>query len=160
VKIKRIEHVGIVVGDLGERRRFWEEVLGVSVGGVERLDQYEVEIAMYPVGDSMVELLSGTTPEGKWARLARDRGEGLHHMCFEVEDIGAALAELKAKRVRLLDETPRPGHQGSRIAFLDPADTGNVLIELVQLPGSETGIVPDERGRRTKADPAPGAGAR
>ena len=134
MRIKRIEHVGIVVGNLNERRRFWEDVLGVSVGGVERLDRYEVEIAMYPIGDSMVELLGGTTPDGKWANLARDHGEGLHHLCFEVEDIDGALAELKARGVRLLDETPRPGHQGSRIAFLDPAHTGNVLVELVELP--------------------------
>ena len=78
MRIKRIEHVGIVVGDLAERRRFWEDVLGVPVGGVERLGGYDVEIVMYPIGDSMVELLCGTTPDGKWAKLVRERGEGVH----------------------------------------------------------------------------------
>jgi methylmalonyl-CoA epimerase len=135
VKIKRIEHVGIVVADLERSRALWEDVLGVRLGGIEHLAPNEVRIAMYPIGASMVELLSGTTPDGKYARLVRERGEGLHHICLEVEDIDGALAELRAKRVRLLDETPRLGHAGSRIVFLDPASTNNLLVELVELPG-------------------------
>ncbi|MBI2527542.1 MAG: methylmalonyl-CoA epimerase [Candidatus Rokubacteria bacterium] len=132
MKIKRIEHVGIVVKDLAQSRAVWEECLGLRLAEVEDLPAYEVRIGMYPVGESMVELLHGTTPDGKYARLVREGQEGLHHICLEVEDIDGALAELRAKGVRLLDETPRPGHQGSRIAFLDPTSTGNVLVELVQ----------------------------
>jgi methylmalonyl-CoA epimerase len=134
VKIKRIEHVGIVVKDLGESRRLWEEVLGLHLEEIEEMEKSRVRIAIYPVGESMVELLYGATPDSKFARLVRERGEGLHHVCFEVENIDAALAELRARGVRLLDEVARSGHQGSRIAFLDPADTGNVLVELAELP--------------------------
>lgn len=132
MKIKRIEHVGIVVADLERSRALWEDVLGVQLGEVEHLAQYEVKIAMYPIGESMVELLAGISPDGKYARLVRERGEGLHHICLEVEDIDGALAELRARGVALLDDTPRAGHAGSRIAFLDPAGTNNVLIELVE----------------------------
>ena len=140
MKIKRIEHVGIVVKDLEQSRALWEECLGLRLAEVEHLEQYQVRIAMYPVGESMVELLGGTTPDSKYARLVRERGEGLHHICLEVEDIEGALAELRGKGVRLLDETPRAGHQGSRIAFLDPASTGGVLVELVEpaAPGGPT----------------------
>jgi methylmalonyl-CoA epimerase len=134
VKIKRIEHVGIVVKDLAESRRLWEEVLGLHLEEIEEMEKSRVRIAIYPVGESMVELLYGTTPDSKFARLVRERGEGLHHVCFEVENIDAALAELRARGVRLLDEVARSGHQGSRIAFLDPVDTGNVLVELAELP--------------------------
>lgn len=133
MKIKRIEHVGIVVKDLTASRRLWEEVLGLHLEEIEDMEKSRVRIAIYPVGESMVELLHGTTPDSKFAQLARERGEGLHHVCFEVEDIDAALAELRARGVRLLDEVARPGHQDSRIAFLDPADTGNVLVELAEL---------------------------
>ncbi|MBI2528853.1 MAG: methylmalonyl-CoA epimerase [Candidatus Rokubacteria bacterium] len=135
MKIKRIEHVGIVVSDLDGSRRLWENVLGIHLAEVEHLEQHQVRIAMYPIGESMVELLAGTAPDSKYARLAREGRAGLHHICLEVEDIDGALAELRTKGVPLLDETPRPGHQGSRIAFLDPAGTGNVLVELVELPG-------------------------
>lgn len=134
MKIKRIEHVGIVVADLARSRALWEGQLGVRLEEIEELAPNQVRIALYPVGESMVELLAGTGPDSKYARLVRERGEGLHHLCFEVEDLDGALAELRGKGVRLLDEAPRPGHQGSRIAFLDPASTGNVLIELVELP--------------------------
>lgn len=139
MRIKRIEHVGIVVRDLEQSRVLWEQCLGVPVGEVEELAQYQVRIAMYPIGESMVELLSGTAPEAKYSRLVRERGEGLHHICLEVEDIEGALAELRARGVGLLDQAPRPGHQGSRIAFLDPASTGNALVELVERPGAEPG---------------------
>lgn len=137
MKIKRIEHVGIVVADLEKSRALWEDVLGVRLAEIENLEPYQVRIAMYPIGQSMVELLAGTTPDGKWATLVRERGEGLHHVCLEVEDIDGALDELRARQVRLLDEEPRPGHGGSRIAFLDPASTNNVLIELVEPPPLE-----------------------
>jgi len=91
MKIKRIEHVGIVVKDLEQSRAVWEECLGLRLAEVEHLEQYQVRIAMYPVGESMVELLGGTTPDSKYARLVRERGEGLHHICLEVEDIEGAL---------------------------------------------------------------------
>lgn len=132
MKIKRVEHVGVVVRNLEQSQTLWEDCLGIRLSEVE--DMGQLRIGIYPVGESMVELLADATPGGQFSKLIEQGKEGLHHICFEVEDIDAALAELKEKGVKLLDENPRPGHQGSRIAFLDPAGTGNVLIELAELP--------------------------
>ena len=93
-----------------------------------------VKLALYPVGESMVELIAGTTPDSKHAKMIAEGKGGINHICFEVESIDDALAELKAKGVPLLDETPRIGHAGCRIAFLDPAGTEGCLIELAELP--------------------------
>jgi methylmalonyl-CoA/ethylmalonyl-CoA epimerase len=134
VKIKRIEHVGVVVRDTEASRRLWEDCFGIRLGGVEDMPGRPVRLALYPVGESMVELIAGTTPDSKHARMVAAGKGGLNHICFEVEDIDAALAELKAKGVPLLDQVPRVGHAGCRIAFIDPAATENCLIELAQLP--------------------------
>ena len=132
MKIKRIEHVGVIVRDTEASRKLWEGCFGIKLGSVESNDIRT--LALYPVGQSMVELIAGNKPDGKHARLIAEGKGGLNHICFEVEDIDAALAELKAKGVPLLDEVPRVGHEGCRIAFLDPAGTENCLIELAQRP--------------------------
>ncbi|OGA48648.1 MAG: hypothetical protein A3G24_25520 [Betaproteobacteria bacterium RIFCSPLOWO2_12_FULL_62_13] len=134
MKIKRIEHVGVVVRDLEASRRLWEDCFGIRLGGVEESAARPQRLALYPVGESMIELIAGTTPESKHARMVAEGKGGLNHICFEVEDIDEALAELKEKGVPLLDEVPRIGHAGCRIAFIDPAATENCLIELAELP--------------------------
>jgi methylmalonyl-CoA/ethylmalonyl-CoA epimerase len=134
MKIKRIEHVGVVVRDLEASRRLWEDCFGIPLGGVEQSGERPVRLALYPVGESMVELIAGTTPDSRHARMVAEGKGGLNHICFEVENIDEALAELKAKGVPLLDEVPRIGHAGCRIAFIDPAATENCLIELAELP--------------------------
>lgn len=134
MKIKRIEHVGVVVRNLESSRRLWEDVLGIEFAGEEHIAGRPHKLALYPVGESMVELLAGVAPDSKFTRLCDEGKAGINHICFEVEDIDEALAELKAKGVPLLDEVPRIGHAGCRIAFLDPAGTEGCLIELAQLP--------------------------
>jgi methylmalonyl-CoA epimerase len=134
MKIKRIEHVAVVVRDLEASRRLWEDTLGIKLGSVEEYADRPMKLALYPVGESMVELLAGTTPDSKFQRMCDEGKSGIYHVCFEVENIDDALAELKAKGVPLLDEVPRPGHAGSRIAFLDPKVTEGCLIELAELP--------------------------
>ena len=134
MKIKRIEHVGVVVRNLDASKRLWEDVLGIPLSGVEHTPGRPHKLALYPIGESMVELLAGIEPDSKFAKMCDEGKAGINHICFEVEDIDGALAELKAKGVKLRDETPRIGHGGSRIAFLDPSATGNVLIELAELP--------------------------
>ncbi len=134
MKIKRIEHVGIVVRDVEKSRALWEDCFGIKLGGVEEFKERPVKLALYPVGESMVELIAGTTPDSKQAKLIAEGKGGLNHICFEVEDIDSALAELKAKGIPLLDEVPRTGHAGCRIAFIDPSATENCLIELAELP--------------------------
>lgn len=134
MKIKRIEHVGIVVRDVDQSRRLWEDCFGIKLGEVETNPSRPVKLALYPVGESMVELIAGTSPESRHAKMVAEGKGGLNHICFEVENIDEALAELKAKGIPLLDETPRIGHAGCRIAFIDPKATENCLIELAELP--------------------------
>lgn len=134
MKIKRIEHVGVVVRDVEASRRLWEGCFGIPLGSVEDNPVRPVRLALYPIGESMVELIAGTTPDSRHARMVAEGKGGLNHICFEVEDIDEALAELRAKGVPLLDEVPRVGHAGCRIAFIDPSATENCLIELAQLP--------------------------
>ena len=134
MKIKRIEHVGVVVRDTEASRRLWEDCFGIPLGGTE--ENQIRKLALYPIGESMIELIAGTNPDGKHQRMVAEGKGGLNHICFEVEDIDAALAELKAKGVPLLDAVPRIGHAGCRIAFIDPQATENCLIELAELPAA------------------------
>ena len=134
MKIKRIEHVGVVVRDVEASRNLWEDCFGIPLGSVEDSHNRPVRLALYPVGESMVELIAGTTPDSRHARMVAEGKGGLNHICFEVENIDEALAELKAKGVPLLDQVPRIGHAGCRIAFIDPAATESCLIELAELP--------------------------
>ena len=132
MKVKRIEHVGVIVKDTEASRKLWEGCFGIPLGSTEA--NANRRLALYPVGESMVELIAGTTPDSRHARMIAEGKGGLNHICFEVEDIDEALAELKAKGIPLIDQTPRIGHAGCRIAFIDPSATENCLIELAELP--------------------------
>jgi methylmalonyl-CoA epimerase len=134
MKIKRIEHVGVVVRNVEASRKLWEDCLGIKLSAVEEIPGRPNRLGLFPVGESMVELLAGVTPDSKFAKMCDEGKAGIHHLCFEVENIDEALAELKAKGIPLLDETPRIGHAGCRIAFLDPKGTEGCLIELAELP--------------------------
>jgi methylmalonyl-CoA/ethylmalonyl-CoA epimerase len=134
MKIKRVEHIAIAVNALGPSIDLLRNTFGLTLEYEEQIGQ--TRLAMLPVGETYIELLEGQGPESGVTRWIGEKGPGLFHICFEVEDIDAALAELKQKGVGLRDETPRIGHGGARIAFLDPASTGNVLIELAELPAS------------------------
>jgi len=134
MKIKRIEHVGVVVRDLEKSRRLWEDCFGIPLGGVEHTPGRPHKLALYPIGESMVELLAGITPDSKFARMCDEGRAGINHICFEVENIDEALEELKEKGIPLIDQVPRIGHAGCRIAYLDPAGTECSLMELAELP--------------------------
>ncbi len=130
MKVRRIEHVAIAVRDLDAARRTFA-ALGIGCDHEETING--IRLAMLPIGESALELLeprSAGTRTGEWIE---SRGEGLYHICLEVEDIEAALEELRGKGVALLDEVPRTGHGGHRIAFLDPRSTADVLVELVEM---------------------------
>jgi methylmalonyl-CoA/ethylmalonyl-CoA epimerase len=132
MKILKIDHLGIAVNSIEEGRRFWTDVLGLPFEGAETVASQKVTTAFFPVGESEVELLESTAPDGPVAKYIEKRGEGIQHIAFRVENIEEALAELKAKGVRLIDETPRMGAGGARIAFLHPKSTSGVLVELCQ----------------------------
>ena len=138
MKIKRIEHIAVAVNQLSSMREILENKLGLTQEYEENLPQYNTRIAMYPVGDTYIEILESNKKGTEVSNWIDQHGESLFHICLEVDDIDAALVELRQKYVRLIDETPRIGHANSRIAFLDPASTGNLLIELVELAESGT----------------------
>jgi methylmalonyl-CoA/ethylmalonyl-CoA epimerase len=138
MKVKRIEHIAIAVKSMATMREVMEEKLGLTLEYEEHLPQYHTRLAMYPIGQTYLELLEADSPESETAEWIATHGEGLFHICLEVDHIEDALAELKQKGVALIDEKPRTGHANSRIAFLDPKSTGNVLIELVELPSSSS----------------------
>ena len=133
MKIKRIEHIAIAVKSMAQSREIFETKLGLNFEYEEYLPQYKTRLAMYPVGQTYIELLESDAEDTETARWIAEHGEGLFHICLEVEDIDAALGELTQKGIKLIDEQPRVGHANSRIAFIDPKSTGNVLIELVEL---------------------------
>jgi len=135
--ILRIDHVGIAVRKLSERLPFWSEALGLTVSGVETVESERVRVAFLPAGGSRVELLESTASDSAIARHLEKRGEGLHHLTFEVDDLEGVLARLRAREVEIVGHDARPGAEGSRVAFVHPRATGGVLVELVQRSRSE-----------------------
>jgi methylmalonyl-CoA/ethylmalonyl-CoA epimerase len=130
MKILRISHVGIAVNSLDQASRFYSETLGIPLHDREEVKEQKVAVAMHPVGESRIELLEATDPLSPIAKFLAKRGEGMHHLCLEVEGLEALLAALKARGVRLIDETPRTGAGGCKVAFIHPESTQGVLIEL------------------------------
>jgi len=130
--IQKIDHIGIAVRSIEDAVKLYTDALGLTVQDIEDVEAYRVKIAMIPVGDSKIELVESTDPEGRIAKFIDKRGEGLHHLALEVSDIEAALDSLKAKGIPLVDEKPRSGAGETRVAFLNPAGTNGVSIELVE----------------------------
>ncbi|MGC1402701.1 MAG: methylmalonyl-CoA epimerase [Thermodesulfobacteriota bacterium] len=130
MKIKRIAHIGVGVKDTDQAKTLYQEMFSLPVSHEELLG--ELKIAFVPIGQTNVELVQSTEPEGIMNRFIEKKGEGIHHIAFEVEDIDQALEELKAKGVPLIDQQARPGAHQARIAFLNPKGTNGILIELVQ----------------------------
>jgi len=127
----KIDHIGIAVRNIEQSIKSYEK-LGLKCEGVEEVKEEEVKAAMFSIGESRIELLQSTSENGVIARFIRNRGEGIHHLAFEVEDIGLVLRELAGKGVELVDEQPRSGVHNTKIAFIHPKNMGGVLIELVE----------------------------
>jgi len=130
MKIKRIAHIGVGVKDTDLAKALYQDMLSLPVSHEERLG--ELKIAFVPVGQTNIELVQSTDPEGIMNKFIEKKGEGIHHLALEVEDIDQAFEELKAKGVPLIDQQARPGAHEARIAFLHPKGTNGILIELVQ----------------------------
>jgi len=132
MKITKIDHLGIAVKSIEDGKSFWTDVLGLKFDGTETVETQKVTTAFFPVGESEVELLESTSPDGPVAKYIEKKGEGMQHIAFRVDNIEEALQELKEKGIRLIDETPRIGAGGAKIAFLHPKATAGVLVELCQ----------------------------
>jgi methylmalonyl-CoA/ethylmalonyl-CoA epimerase len=131
--IKRIDHIAIVVASVEGALEFWGDALGLRMDHQEEVAEQESIVAFLPSGDSEVELVQPTNETSGVAKYLAKRGPGLHHICFEVDDIDEALAQMKAKGVKLINETPMIGAGGKKIAFVHPSSTQGVLVELYEL---------------------------
>jgi methylmalonyl-CoA epimerase len=130
----RVDHIGVAVKSLEESRRFFED-LGLSCSGEEEVPSQRVRVAFIPAGDTRLELLESTDPEGPIGKFIENRGTGLHHVCIEVSDLSAALDGLAEKEYRLINREPVDGAHGTRVAFVHPKSTGGVLLELMEKHG-------------------------
>jgi len=130
--VARIHHIGIAVHSLEAAVRVYGEGLGLVPSPVEEVPAQQVKLVMLPVGESRVELLETTAPEGPVGRFLSSRGEGVHHLALAVEDLEAALAGARRAGLRLIDERPREGAHGTKVAFVHPRSTCGVLLELVE----------------------------
>ncbi len=132
MKPTHIEHIGIAVKDLEESIKYYEDVLGLECYGIEEVKDQKVKTAFFLVGQTKIELLESTDPEGPIGKYIEKRGEGIHHIAFAVKGLEEGLKEIEAKGVRLIDQKPRKGAEGLDIAFLHPKSTHGVLTELCE----------------------------
>jgi methylmalonyl-CoA/ethylmalonyl-CoA epimerase len=131
--INKINHIAIAVRSLEEHIPFYRDVLRLEYRGTEVVEDQKVRLAVFGVGEVQIELLQPTEPDSPISAFIEKRGEGMHHISYQVDDIEKQIAELKKKQVRMIDETPRSGAHGSRIAFLHPKSSAKVLTELTQI---------------------------
>jgi len=132
MNISHIEHIGIAVKNLEESIAYWEKVFGLTCYSVEEVRDQKVRTAFFMVGQTKIELLESTDPEGPIGKFIEKKGEGVHHLAFAVKGIEGALAETEAKGIQLIDKSPRRGAEGLDIAFLHPKSTYGVLTELCE----------------------------
>jgi len=128
----KINHLGIATKGIEEALKFWGDALGLENVHTETVEDQKVRVAMLPIGDTRIELLEATSEDSPIAKFVEKRGGGIHHIAVEVENIEESLAKLKAKGMRLIDETPRIGAENCLVAFVHPSSANGVLLELVQ----------------------------
>ena len=132
MKIKNIDHIGIAVNSIEEGGKFFTDILGLKLQKEETIEEQKVKTGFFPITDSELELLESTSPDGPVAKYIASRGEGVQHIAFRVENIDEAIKELKEKGVRLIDQEPRKGAGGAKIAFIHPKESHGVLVELCE----------------------------
>lgn len=130
--VKKVDHIGVAVKDLEKSLKFYTETLGMNLQDTEIVEDQKVKVAFLPIGDTEIELLESTDENGPIAKYIEKKGEGIQHIAYRVDDIDKAIAEMKQKGIRMIDENPRYGAGGAKIAFLHPKSTNGVLIELCE----------------------------
>ena len=132
MNLSHIEHIGIAVKSIEESKKYYEDILGLNCYAVEEVADQKVKTAFFMIGQTKLELLESTDPEGPIGKFIEKRGEGIHHIAFATDKLQDSLKELKEKEIKLIDEQPREGAEGLNIAFLHPKSTGGVLTELCE----------------------------
>lgn len=133
-KVKRIDHVAVLVDDLEKHLAFWRDALGIELSLIVDVPAEKSQVAFFPVGGSEVELVKPTTDDSGLARYLEKRGPGIHHICLEVDDIEGMLVDLKAKGIQLINDTPMTSPDGRKYAFIHPKSGHGVMVELYELP--------------------------
>ena len=134
--IKKLAHIAVAVRSVDEASRFFEQVLGLRCERTEVVETEKTKVAFFPLGETEIELVEGMEKGNPLERFLEKRGEGIHHICLEVADLDGTMGQLREAGVPLLDETPRPGADGTRVAFIHPKGAHGILIELVEVPAS------------------------
>ena len=134
MKILGIEHIGIAVNQIDERKDFWEKVLGIKLTGQENVESESVETAIFDSDSGKIELLQSKNSDSAIQKFIDKSGEGIHHICLKVDDIDSAIGELKAAGISAIYPVPKVGAEGFLVTFIHPKDTGGVLVELAQEP--------------------------
>lgn len=134
MKPTAIDHIGIAVASIEKSLKFWEQSLGIKCMDIEEVAEQKVKTAFLPLGDTEIELLEATDPESPVAKFIEKKGEGIHHLAIRVENLEEALEKMKSLGLKLIDEKPRYGAGGARIAFVHPKTAGGVLLELCERP--------------------------
>ena len=130
MNISHIEHIGIAVKSIEETKKYYEEVLGLECYSIEEVEEQKVKTAFFQVGDTKIELLESTSPDGPIGKFIEKKGEGMHHLAFAVDNTNEALQDVGSKGVQLIDKVSRNGAEGLKIGFLHPKSTHGVLTEL------------------------------
>lgn len=131
--ITKINHIGIAVARLDDQIPFYRDILQLEFKGIEEVPDQKVRVAMFQAGEVQIELLEPTSPDSPIARFIENRGEGIHHIAYQSDDIESDIHDFIAKNIRMIDEQPRAGAHGTRIAFLHPKSSGKVLTEICQI---------------------------
>lgn len=134
-RVKRIDHIAVLVADMDASLSFWRDALGMEMSQMQDVPAEMAEIAFLPTGESEIELVRPTTGDTGLAKYLEKRGPGMHHICLEVDDIAGMLTQLKAKGIQLINEEPRVGPGGKKYAFVHPKSAFGVMVELYELPG-------------------------
>lgn len=135
--IKRIDHIAIAVHNLEEAARFYQEVMGLTLSGVEVVQAQKTKVGFFEIGETHIELVQPEAPDSPLVKFLETKGQGIHHLCFEVDDIEAEVQRYIEKGAAMVDTKPRPGAHNTRVAFVHPKSSGGVLIELSELPDRE-----------------------
>jgi methylmalonyl-CoA/ethylmalonyl-CoA epimerase len=136
VEVKRIHHIAVLVENIDTSLEFWQAVLGIEPSHISDYPQEDARIAFLPLGEAEIELVQPTKPDTALSRFLEKRGQGMHHLCLEVDDLQRLMVELVAKNIQLINEQPKVGEDGKLYAFIHPKSSSGVLVELYQLPKS------------------------
>ena len=132
--VKKLDHIAIAVHSVEEATKFYQDMLGLELKHVEVVKEQKTKVGFFPIGDTNIELVEPATDDSPLVKFLEAKGPGIHHLCFEVDDIENEIKALTEKGALLIDKTPRPGAHQTQVAFLHPKGTGGVLIELSQKP--------------------------